>query len=90
MIFDVATGCKSIEVLKLSQVKVSDKGVGHLLHLPLESLRELDLSHTLITSRSLERLPQGIYVCVWGGVGVGMCEGREMGNEEGGIRVDIM
>ena len=51
-------------------MKVSDRGVGHLLHLPLESLRELDLSHTLITSRSLERLPQGMYVCVCGG-GVG-------------------
>ena len=88
LIFDVSTGCKSIEVLKLSQVKVSDKGVGHLLHLPLESLRELDLSHTLITSRSLERLPQGMYVCVcvWGG-GVGGCWGGgwecvEEGKEE--------
>ena len=50
-------------------MKVSDRGVGHLLHLPLESLRELDLSHTLITSRSLEKFPQGMYVrvCVWGG-----------------------
>jgi len=59
-----AVGCKSIEVLRLSHVKVLDRGLGHLLHVPLENLRDLDLSHTLITSKSLELLPQGMWVCM--------------------------
>ena len=52
--------CKHLEVLKLSQVKISDRGVSLLLHHPLESLTELDLSHTPITSQCLQLLPQGM------------------------------
>ena len=53
-------GCKSMEVLQLSQVKVSDRGVQQLLHQPLEHLSQLDLSNTLITSRSLALLTKGL------------------------------
>ena len=53
------SGCKSLEVLQLSQVKVSDRGVQHLLHQPLEHLVQLDLSSTLISSRTLALLPNG-------------------------------
>ena len=53
------SGCKSMEVLQLSQVKISDRGMQHLLYQPLEQLSELDLSNTLITSRTLALLPKG-------------------------------
>ena len=59
------TGCKSLEVLRLNQVKVSDRGMGHLLHQPLECLVELDLSQTLVTTKTLELLPRGQVVSEW-------------------------
>ena len=60
------SGCKSLEVLQLSQVKVSDRGVQHLLHQPLEHLLQLDLSNTLISSRTLALLPNGIHIACTG------------------------
>ena len=59
LVFILPTGCKYLKVLKLSQVKVSDEGVRLLLQQPLDHLEELDLSHTLITSWSLQLLPEG-------------------------------
>lgn len=48
-----------MEVIKLSHLKLSDEGVQLLSRKPLDSLRELDLSHTNITSRALRVLSQG-------------------------------
>ena len=52
-------GCKCLEVVKLSGVKMSDSGLGLLLYYSLCSLRELDLSHTDITDKALEHMPKG-------------------------------
>ena len=41
---------------------MSDRGVALLVHTPLLRLRELDLSRTQITAKSLELLPNGSYV----------------------------
>ncbi len=53
--------CKSLEVLELSQVKVTDEGLSLLLHFKLPHLRELDLSYTQVTSKGLKLLPLGRY-----------------------------
>ena len=46
-------------MVQLSHVKLSDQGLGLLLHYPLLSLRNLDLSHTEVTVGALEHLPTG-------------------------------
>ena len=67
-----------MEVLQLSQVKVSDRGMQHLLHQPLERLSELDLSNTLITSRTLALLPKGkVYPLSRGGMTGSMSRSKE-------------
>lgn len=61
-------GCRELEVLELSEVKVSDDGLRILLYYPLEHLRELDLSSTEVTVQALELLPTG-------GCGLPFCVG---------------
>ena len=64
------SGCKHVEELKLSRIKLSDQGLSLLLYYPLLSLRSLDLSHTSITNQALERLPlgKGYYTIIrWAG-----------------------
>ncbi|XP_064401997.1 uncharacterized protein LOC135347837 isoform X2 [Halichondria panicea] len=51
--------CTLLEVLKLSEVKVTDRGFSLLLATPLTHLQVLDLSKTQITTKSLRLLPAG-------------------------------
>jgi hypothetical protein len=55
----MTAGCKGLEQLELSHVKVSDEGLRLLLYYSLHQLEELDLSYTQITAAGLKLLPTG-------------------------------
>ena len=59
ILFIPFSGCTLLEVLKLSEVKVTDRGFSLLLATPLTHLQVLDLSKTQITTKSLRLLPAG-------------------------------
>lgn len=57
--FRALRGCKKLEVLELSQMKVSDEGLQLLLYYSLPQLSQLDLSCTQVTAGGLRLFPAG-------------------------------